>query len=289
VASRPFAQVDVFSETPLLGNALAVVLDGDGLTTDEMQRFATWMNLSETTFVVAPSNPAADYAVRIFDTSNELPFAGHPTLGTCHAWLAAGGRPSTADRIVQECGAGMIPIRQTDAGLAFRSPPPSRSGPVDEALIDRIAAMMDVERGSIVDAQWAVLGPNWVAVLLGSADAVLELRPGTVDLDLGVVGPYPPGAPAAFEVRAFFQKDGHTAEDPVTGSLNAAIAPWLVASGRTSFPYVVSQGRALGRRGRLHLSTDEDGAVWVAGHTTTLVSGAVDLSSTTPLGRLAAR
>jgi PhzF family phenazine biosynthesis protein len=275
--SRRFAQVDVFSETPLLGNALAVVLDGDGLTTDEMQRFATWTNLSETTFVVTPSDPAADYAVRIFDTSSELPFAGHPTLGTCHAWLTAGGRPRDDDVIVQECGAGLIRLKRTPDGLAFRSPPPSRSGPVDEALVGRIARMLGIERAAVVDAQWAVLGPNWVAVLLGSADEVLALRPGLVDLDLGVVGPYPPGSPAAFEIRAFFPKDGATAEDPVTGSLNAAIAPWLVATGRARPPYVASQGTVLGRRGRLHLSTDAEAAVWVAGATTTVVTGEVEL------------
>ena len=279
---RRFAQVDVFSETPLLGNPLAVVLDGDGLGTDEMQRFATWTNLSETTFVTSPRDAAADYGVRIFDPSNELPFAGHPTLGTCHAWLDAGGRPRDADEIVQECGAGLIAIRRTADGLAFRSPPPSRSGPVDDALVARIADMLRIDRTDIVDTQWAALGPDWVAVLLSSAEAVLAVRPGLVDLDLGVIGPYPPGSPEAFEVRAFFEKDGRTAEDPVTGSLNAAIAWWLRASGRATLPYVASQGRELGRRGRLVLSTDDAGAIWVAGRTTTIITGVVDLSSTTP-------
>ena len=274
--ARQFSQVDVFSDTPYLGNALAVVLDGDGLTTESMQRFATWTNLSETTFVLPPTSPEADYAVRIFDTSSELPFAGHPTLGTCHAWLAAGGRPRH-EVVVQECGAGLVPIRRTPDGLAFRSPPSPRSGPVEEALVTRICGMLRIDRGAIVDARWAVNGPHWIAVLLASADEVLAVRPGPVDLDLGVVGPYPPGSPEAVEVRAFFPKDGQTAEDPVTGSLNAAIAPWLVATGRATFPYVASQGRALGRHGRLHLSADPDGAIWVAGRTTTIISGAVDL------------
>jgi PhzF family phenazine biosynthesis protein len=274
---RRFTQVDVFSETPYLGNPVAVVLDGDGLGTDEMQRFATWTNLSETTFVTSPRDPAADYAVRIFDPANELPFAGHPTLGTCHAWLASGGRPHADDQIVQECGAGLIAIRRTPDGLAFRSPPPSRTGPVDDALVARIAEMLRLDRGDIVDAQWAALGPNWLAVLLASADAVLAIRPGLVDLDLGVVGPYPPGSPEQFEVRAFFEKDGQTAEDPVTGSLNAAIAAWLRASGRATLPYVASQGRVLGRRGRLVLSADEAGAIWVAGRTTAIITGVVDL------------
>jgi PhzF family phenazine biosynthesis protein len=274
---RRFTQVDVFSETPFLGNPLAVVLDGDGLGADEMQRFATWTNLSETTFITRPRDPAADYAVRIFDPANELPFAGHPTLGTCHAWLGSGGRPRDNGEIVQECGAGLIAIRRTPDGLAFRSPQPSRTGPVDDALVARIAEMLRIERGEIVEAQWAALGPNWIAVLLESAEAVLALRPGLVDLDLGVVGPYPPGSPEQYEVRAFFEKDGQTAEDPVTGSLNAAIAAWLRTSGRTTLPYIASQGQVLGRRGRLVLSTDEAGAIWVAGRTTTIISGVVDL------------
>ena len=274
---RRFAQVDVFSATPYGGNPLAVVLDGDGLTSDRMQRFAAWTNLSETTFVVAPTDPAADYAVRIFDTSNELPFAGHPTLGTCHAWLAAGGRPRNGERIVQECGAGLVRVRRTADGLAFQSPDPFRSGPVDESLIRRIAEVLRIEREAIVDTQWAANGPNWVVALLESADVVLALEPGFVDFDLGVVGAYPAGSPAAFEVRAFFPKDGRTAEDPVTGSLNGALAQWLVRSGRASVPYIASQGSALGRAGRVHLSADEDGAIWVAGAIATCVTGEVEL------------
>ena len=273
---RRFMQVDVFSDTAYLGNPVAVVLDGDGLTTEAMQRFATWTNLSETTFIVARSRPEADYAVRIFDTASELPFAGHPTLGTCHAWLEAGGHPRDG-QIVQECPAGLVPIRRTADGLAFRSPPAFRSGPVEENLVNRIAGMLRVERAAILDAQWAANGPNWVVVLLDSASEVLAVEPGFVDLDLGVVGPYPAGSSEAFEVRAFFPKDGRTAEDPVTGSLNAAIAEWLVGTGRVTLPYAVSQGRALGRRGRLHLSADGDGAIWVAGATATCVAGEVDL------------
>jgi PhzF family phenazine biosynthesis protein len=277
VTARRFSQVDVFSDTPYLGNPVAVVLDGDGLTTEEMQRFATWTNLSETTFVVAPTRPEADYSVHIFDTVSELPFAGHPTLGTCHAWLAAGGAPRDGTWIVQECPAGLIPVRPTPDGLAFRSPPVFRSGPVEEALVARIAGMLGIERAAIVDARWAANGPNWVAVLLPGAEEVLALQPGLVDLDLGVVGPYAPGSPEAFEVRAFFPKDGQTAEDPVTGSLNAAIAEWLVATGRARLPYLASQGRVLGRRGRLHLSADGDGSIWVAGRTVTCIAGEVDL------------
>ena len=274
---RRFAQVDVFSDTPYLGNPLAVVLDGDGLTSDEMRRFAAWTNLSETTFLVRTTDPAADYAVRIFDTTSELPFAGHPTLGTCHAWLAAGGRPRNDGQIVQECGAGLVGVRRTPDGLAFRSPDPFRSGSVDEAFVRRIADVLGIEREAIADAQWAANGPNWVVALLRSADAVLALEPGFVDFDLGVAGPYPAGSPEAFEVRAFFPKDGRTAEDPVTGSLNGALAQWFVRTGRATLPYVAGQGRALGRAGRVHLSADDDGAIWVAGTTVTCVTGEVEL------------
>jgi len=274
---RRFAQVDVFSDTSYLGNPLAVVLDGDGLTSDRMQRFAAWTNLSETTLVVPATDAAADYAVRIFDTASELPFAGHPTLGTCHAWLAAGGRPRNGEWIVQECGAGLVTVRRTTDGLAFRSPEPFRSGPVDEALIRRIAEVLRIEREAIKDAQWAANGTNWVVALLESADVVLGLEPGFVDFDLGVVGPYPAGSPEAFEVRAFFSKDGRTAEDPVTGSLNGALAGWLERTGRATLPYVAGQGRALGRSGRVHLSADEGGAIWVAGATATCVTGEVEL------------
>jgi PhzF family phenazine biosynthesis protein len=274
---RPFRQVDVFSATPYLGNPLAVVGDAHGLTTEEMQRFAAWTNLSETTFLLPPSDPAADYRVRIFDPTSELPFAGHPTLGSCHAWLETGGRSRDPGQIVQDCGAGLIQIRRTSAGLAFAAPPLRRSGPVEESFLGRIASVLGIERAAIVDAQWAANGPNWVAVLLASAEAVLALRPGFVDFDLGVVGPYPAGSPAAFEVRAFFPKDGATAEDPVTGSLNAALAGWLVTTGRATLPYVASQGTVLGRAGRVHVERDEAGAIWVGGATVTCVRGEVEL------------
>jgi PhzF family phenazine biosynthesis protein len=273
---RPFRQVDVFGSGPYLGNPVAVVLDASGLTTGEMQRFASWTNLSETTFVLPPEAPGADYRVRIFDPTNELPFAGHPTLGTCHAWLEAGGRPKDPDCIVQECGAGLISIRRTPDGLAFEAPPPFRSGPVDDALLERVAGLLGISRPAIVDAEWAANGPNWVAVLLGSAEEVLALRPSGVDLDLGVVGAYPPGGPADWEVRAFFPKDGSTAEDPVTGSLNAAVAAWLTRTGRATLPYVASQGTILGRAGRVHLSGTAD-SIRVAGRTFTSVTGEVAL------------
>lgn len=274
---RPYDQVDVFTTTPYLGNPVAVVLDGAGLSTEEMQRFASWMNLSETTFVLAPATAGADYLVRIFTPVAELPFAGHPTLGTCHAWLAAGGTPADRGVIVQECGAGLVPIRRTPDGLAFAAPPLLRSGPVDEELTEQLAAVLGIGRTEIVDAQWADNGPGWVAVLLASAAAVLALRPGVVDRDIGVAGPYPPGSAEAFEVRAFFPKDGATTEDPVTGSLNASLAEWLLRTGRASAPYVASQGTALGRSGRVHISRDRQGVIWVGGGTVTCLSGHAEL------------
>jgi PhzF family phenazine biosynthesis protein len=276
---RPFAQVDVFTDLPYRGNPVAVVLDGEGVGDDEMQRFANWTNLSETTFVLPPQAAGADYRVRIFTGARELPFAGHPTLGTCHAWLEAGGTPRRAGEIVQECPAGLVTVRQSDSGLAFAAPPRLREGPVDEPLARRIAGVLRISRSDIVDLQWADNGPGWVAVLLASADAVLALRPGDVgDLDVGVAGLYPPGSPAALEVRALFSKgDGTSAEDPVTGSLNASLAQWLIATGRLSAPYVASQGTVLGRRGRVHISGDSDGQVWVGGGTITCISGSVAL------------
>jgi PhzF family phenazine biosynthesis protein len=274
---RAFRQVDVFTTTPCLGNPVAVVLEGDGLTDEDMERFARWTNLSETTFVLPPTADGADYQVRIFTPARELPFAGHPTLGTCHAWLSAGGAASQDGVIVQQCEAGLIPIRQTADGLAFAAPPLLRSGPVDDPMLDHLAAVLGIDRAAIVDAQWADNGPGWVAVLLGSADEVLALRPDITDLDVGVVGPYPPGSPQAFEVRAFAPMAAGTDEDPVTGSLNASLAEWLLRTGRASAPYVASQGTALGRRGRVHISVDDAGAIWVGGGTITCVTGQVEL------------
>jgi PhzF family phenazine biosynthesis protein len=275
---RRFAQVDVFTTGPGLGNPLAVVLDASGLTTAEMARFARWTNLSETTFVLPPEDPAADYAVRIFTPDDEIPFAGHPTLGTCWAWLAAGGRPRDPSTVVQACGSGLIPVRRTGTDtLAFGEPPLLRSGPVEEELIARIAASIGLARDAIVDAQWADNGPGWVAVLLESADAVLAVQPGAVFSDLGIVGLYPPGSLAALEVRAMWPQDGYIVEDPVTGSLNASAAGWLIRTGRLAAPYVATQGRAIGRAGRVEITQDDDGTVWTGGRCLTVVEGTVDL------------
>jgi PhzF family phenazine biosynthesis protein len=274
---RPFRQVDVFTTLPYRGNPVAVVLDGGGLSTEEMQRFASWTNLSETTFVLPPSDPSADYGVRIFTPVAELPFAGHPTLGTCHAWLEGGAMPHQADVVMQECGAGLVRVRRSGERLAFAAPPLLRTGPVEEAVVERVASTLRIEREAIVDSQWVDNGPGWVAALLGSAEEVLAVSPGAIDLDIGVVGPYPDGARHAFEVRAFFPKDGSLVEDPVTGSLNAALAEWLQRTGRATLPYTATQGAALGRAGIVEVSTDADGTIWVGGGTITCLTGEVAL------------
>jgi PhzF family phenazine biosynthesis protein len=274
---RPFHQVDVYTSEPYRGNPVAVVLDGRGLTDEAMQQFSSWTNLSEATFVLPPRHPDADYWVRIFEPTRELPFAGHPTLGTCHAWLETGGRPRRPDRIVQECGVGLIEITRDPGGLAFAAPPLVRSGPVDEDTLDRVAHGLSCDRSAFVDARWVDNGPGWVAVLLPDAEAVLGLTPGVVDLDIGVVGFHPPGSPAAIEVRAFFPNAGMTVEDPVTGSLNASLAGWLIDTGRIAAPYVASQGTALGRKGRVRVTRDAAGTIWVGGHSVTCITGTVEL------------
>ena len=265
----------MFTDVPYKGNPVAVVLDGQGLSDAAMQRFAHWTNLSETTFVLPPEHPDADYKVRIFTPSLELPFAGHPTLGTCHAWLEAGNAPKD-DQIVQECGAGLVPIRRTDQGLAFAAPPLLKSGPVDEELIQQMADTLGIERNAIVDAAWTDNGPGWASLLLTSAEEVLNLSPAFLDQDIGVVGPHPPGHDTQFEVRAFFPKDGTLAEDPVTGSLNAGLAMWLTDTGRAQTPYTAAQGTKLGRAGRVHI-TQDNGTLWVAGGTVTCIAGSVEL------------
>jgi PhzF family phenazine biosynthesis protein len=269
---RRFHQIDVFSDQPCLGNPVAVVRDADGLDTDAMQRFAAWTNLSETTFLLAPTTPDADYRVRIFAPDRELPFAGHPTLGSCHAWLDGDER----DRVVQECGAGLVELRRIDGRLAFAAPPLVRSGPPDEPLVAEVAAALGVHRGEIVAAAWLDNGPGWVGVQLASAEAVLA-APVAVPAshgDVGLVGLHPPGAPEAIEVRAFFGVVGQAQEDPVTGSLNASVAEWLLKRGALEPPYVARQGTAMGRAGRVHVSRDGD-TVWIGGATTTVVSGTV--------------
>ena len=277
---RPFRQVDVFSSQPLRGNPVAVVHEAEGLTTEQMERFTRWTNLSEATFLLPPTDPDADYRVRIFTQVGELPFAGHPTLGSCHAWLEAGGAPRDRERVVQECAAGLIPIRRIDGALAFAAPPVRRSGAVAAADVARFAGILGISVDAIVDSRWVDNGPGWVAMMLESAKAVLALKPSGsgAHIDIGVVGMYPPGAECAYEVRAIFNNDrGDIMEDPVTGSLNASLAQWLVGSGRLTAPYVASQGTAMGRAGRVHISTDADGAIWVGGATRTFIEGSIEI------------
>ncbi len=275
--TRPFRQVDVFGSGPYSGNPVAVVHDADDLDDATMQRFASWTNLSETTFLLRPISPEADYRLRIFMPTQELPFAGHPTLGTCHAWLQAGGTPHDPGVVRQECGVGIVAVRRDGERLAFAAPALLRSGPADEATIARVIAQLGLAREAVLAAEWADNGPGWVALLLATPDAVLAVRPGPVDMDIGLVAPYPPGADVAFEVRAFFPKDGATVEDPVTGSLQAALGQWLLASARATAPYVAAQGTALGRAGRAYVTADDDGQVWVGGATTTAITGTVVL------------
>ncbi|WP_329792911.1 PhzF family phenazine biosynthesis protein [Lentzea sp. DG1S-22] len=275
---RTFSQIDVFTDELTKGNALAVVHDAEGLTTEQMQAFANWTNLAETTFLLPPTDPAADYRVRIFTISRELPFAGHPTLGSARAWLEAGNTPRDPGLLVQECGAGLVEVRRDGPRLAFAAPPLVRSGPVDD--LEALAAALAIAPGEIAGAQWADNGPGWVAVLLHSAEAVLAVRPDYALFGaftgIGVVGPHRAGGEAAFEVRAFVNEGERFEEDPVTGSLNAAIAQWLIPAGIARQRYVAAQGTALGRRGRLHLDQVE-GRIWVGGNTVLGITGQVAL------------
>lgn len=285
---RPFKQIDVFTAVPYLGNPLAVVLDGTGLTTEQMQHFTNWTNLSEATFLLPPTDSAADYKVRIFCPGRELPFAGHPTLGSCHAWLEAGGRPKGQD-VVQECGIGLVRLRRDGTRLAFAAPPLKKSGPLPESDVALIARGLGVAREDIVDHAWCDNGPNWRGVMLQSAEQVLSLKPDAsvlAGLDIGVVGPRgkvgvvgskAAGDECAFEVRAFFPGNNGMAEDPVTGSLNAALAQWLIGAGIAQPRYVASQGTALARAGRVHVERDAQGTIWIGGGSVTCVDGSVRL------------
>ena len=274
--TRPFQLVDVFNEGAFTGNPLAVIFDADDLTSPAMQTVTRWLNLSETAFLLRPISPKADYRVRIFSLERELPFAGHPTLGTCHAWLSQGGKPAAADEIVQECEAGLVAIRHAADRLSFAAPPIVRGGLVDEPTLAKIAAFLRIDRSQIVDAQWADNGPGWAVVMLASADLVLAVEPVRdypERMDIGIVGPHPTGSAVAFELRAFFtDHQGGVREDPVTGSLNASTAQWLLSSGRARAPYIAAQGARVGRSGRIFIDQDDRG-VWVGGRTSTLFAG----------------
>ena len=281
---RTFAQVDVFSKTPYLGNPVAVVLDAEGMTDEAMAEFARWTNLSETTFVLPPTDPNADYRLRIFTPGGELPFAGHPTLGSGHAWLERGGVPKNEGALVQECGAGLVTLKisadtKSVSRLAFKAPETTKSGPLDTETLREIAEAIGVDLSEIEAHQWVDNGPGWACVQLASAARVLELNPKFTDgsnLMVGLVGAYSAGSEVAFELRAFAPKIG-VYEDPVTGSLNASVAQWLFASGVASGAYTASQGARLGRKGVIGLSIDADGDVWVGGPTITCIQGRVDV------------
>jgi PhzF family phenazine biosynthesis protein len=275
---RRFHQLDVFTAVPLRGNPLAVVHAAEGLGDDRLAAFARWTNLSETTFLLPPTLPGADYRVRIFTPGGELPFAGHPTLGACHAWLAAGGVPKDPAVVVQECGVGLVRVRRDGARLAFAAPPLRRTGPLGEATLAQIVGALGIARADVRDHQWVDNGPGWCAVLLHSAQQVLALSPdwdaiGT--LKLGVVGAQAAGHDTAFEVRAFVPGLG-VREDPVTGSLQAGVAQWLIGAGLAPVNYVAAQGAALGRAGRVHVQRDGNG-VWIGGDVAGCIEGTVDL------------
>ncbi len=273
--------VDVFSEEPFRGNALAVLHDAEGLDEHEMRAIARWTNLSETTFLLPPTAPGADYRVRIWTTGGELPFAGHPTLGTAHAWLEAGGVPAREGVVVQECAAGLVEVQRGDVRLAFVAPPLLRSGPVDDAELGRVVDAMGLAPADVVDAAWVDNGPGWCGLLLRSPDAVLGADPDPVrasGMKVGLAARYVEGTRqdgVDLEVRAFYSDGGGVGEDPVTGSLNAGLAQWLVPSGYLPERYVVAQGTAVGRAGRVHVGVDHPGGrVLVGGATRTLVVGA---------------
>ncbi|VTU30440.1 Trans-2,3-dihydro-3-hydroxyanthranilate isomerase [Variovorax sp. SRS16] len=301
MTTRPFKQVDVFTSSPYFGNPLAVVLDGSGLDDAAMQRFAEWTHLSETTFLLPPTHAEADYRVRIFTPGGELPFAGHPTLGTCHAWLQAGGKPRVADRIVQQCAAGLVAIRREGERLTFAAPPMRRSAP-SPTVLAKVAAALGLKAQQIIAAQMLDNGPVWLGLLLRDADTVLALKPDHRTLrelgqKVGVAGipavedaqpliarsnrearafARTNEAPAGLEVRAFAAPIG-IEEDPVTGSFNASLAQWLIAEGQLPERYIAAQGQSLGRAGRVHVMRDADGQVWVGGDSITCIDGGVTL------------
>ena len=278
MTARRFSQLDVFTATPLRGNPLAVVHDAQGLSDAEMADFARWTNLSETTFLLPPDDPAADYRLRIFTPGGELPFAGHPTLGSCHAWLAEGGVPRDPKVVVQQCGVGRVRVRREATRLAFAAPALRRTGTVEPALRAQAVAALGLADDAVLQLEWIDNGPGWMAALLTDAAQVLALQPdfGRMQgLKLGVVGPYPAGSECQFEVRAFVPGLG-VPEDPVTGSLNAGLAQWLIGAGLAPISYIAAQGAALGRAGRVFV--DQDGAdIWIGGAVCPVISGWVSL------------
>ncbi|MBP2160795.1 MULTISPECIES: PhzF family phenazine biosynthesis protein [Asticcacaulis] len=275
------AMIDVFGAQAFSGNPLAVISGAGDISTEEMLRITRWFNLSETTFLLPPTDPAADYRVRIFTLEREMPFAGHPTLGTCHAWLEAGGAQKNGGEIVQECGAGLVRIRREAGRLAFAAPALVRSGPPSTEDLAEAVRFLGIAADGVIDAAWVDNGPGWLGIRLASAELVLALKPSRSwpgRIDIGVVGPHAAGGDATFEVRAFFSDHtGAIIEDPVTGSLNASLAQWLFESGLADADYVAAQGTCLGRKGRVYASRDGEGQVWIGGETRTHVAGQLSL------------
>jgi PhzF family phenazine biosynthesis protein len=281
-ATRRFTQLDVFTATPLRGNPLAVVHDADGLSDAEMQTFAQWTNLSETTFLLPPTDARADYRVRIFTPGGELPFAGHPTLGSCHAWLAAGGQPRDVQQIVQQCGVGLVNVRRDGARLAFAAPPLKRD-PVEDELLVQVVSALGLPATELLGACWLDNGPNWLGLRTVSASRLRALKPDhgrlktLVKVGLVAAQDAEGAADTQFEVRAFAAPTG-VEEDPVTGSLNAGIAQWLIGEGLAPPQYVAAQGTAMGRAGRVHVTRDPaNGTIWVGGDVTPCISGTLSL------------
>ncbi|WP_341394963.1 PhzF family phenazine biosynthesis protein [Arthrobacter sp. G119Y2] len=275
---RWFKQVDVFGSEPYLGNPLAVVLEAEGLSDSDMESFARWTNLSETTFVLPPTRDGADYRVRIFTPGGEIPFAGHPTLGTCHAWLEAGNKRRYPDVVVQECGIGLVTLHANAGIAAFAAPPLLRSGPLEDEVLDQALKALNLDRTQILASNWIDNGPGWLGLLLPDAAAVLALKPDPVvmgSLRVGVIGAQPADAETDYEVRAFVPGLGIT-EDPVTGSLNAGLAQWLIGAELAPERYIVRQGTAVRRDGRVRVFT-RDGKIWVGGSTVTSIDGTVTL------------
>ncbi|MDQ0345793.1 PhzF family phenazine biosynthesis protein [Ancylobacter vacuolatus] len=269
--------VDVFGSDVISGNPLAVIVGAETFAAEEMQRLTRWFNLSETSFLLPPTDPVADYRVRIFTLDREMPFAGHPTLGTCHVWLKSGGVPKSGPDIVQECGAGLVRIRRDQDRLSFAAPPLSRSGAPSPEERMEAQQFLGIDGHEIVDAAWVDNGPGWLGIRLASAEKLLSLKPARSwprRIDIGVIGPHAPGGDAAFEVRAFFTDHlGTIVEDPVTGSLNASLAQWLFATRVSDTDYIAAQGTCLGRKGRVHVGRDDAGQVWIGGQTRTHVEG----------------
>jgi PhzF family phenazine biosynthesis protein len=278
MSTHRFTQVDVFTDQPLRGNPLAVVHGADNLSDAQMLAFAQWTNLSETTFLLQPTDPAADYRVRIFTPGGELPFAGHPTLGSCHAWLKAGGAPRARGTVVQQCGVGLVRIRQSGERPAFAAPP-LRMEAVADATLQQALAALGLRHDQLRASQWLQNGPRWMGLLLDSAETVLSIRPDHAALkqigEVGVVGPYPAGSECQFELRAFAAAIG-VPEDPVTGSLNAGVAEWLIGAGLAPARYLAAQGRCLGRAGRIAIE-QEGRTLWVGGHSVSCIEGQVAL------------